>query len=395
MYLSKKFIAFLFISFVNLSFISCVIEIPLQSVEIEGIFKYKNITRIEPARPRKKKGNLRFYQTGYDEIDLNLVFLAPIKLGSTSQTFKLLLDTGSSLLWVAKPGVQGTNEITRFYDPSKSTTAEATGKTYEIRYGSGFCQGYFYNDNGEYLPNKKFNIFFGVADHADYKVADSDGIVGLSRNYEDQRLSFIHMMKQYGNIDSLAFSVKFNGDVLQSNLTGSMFLGIHDDFKKSETVSTPLNTHYNNFFWSSTLDSFGFKNEYTQTVSNQQTDVIFDTGTNAIVLPIKYLVDLHSKLTTYGCFSIQNKNNYQIGCQPNGPVPDITFKFNGNTLVLPKVNAFYYDSKYRYIVSSVIFDNSGLYIIGSPFFFVFHTLFDSDEKSLKFYPTKGSIIKNN
>ena len=395
MNLSKGFILFLFISLINLAFISCVIEIPLESVEVEGIFKYKNITRVPAAKPSKKKGNLRFIETGYSEICQNMIFLAPIKIGSNSQVFKLLLDTGSSVLWVAKPGVAGTNAITRFYDPSKSTTSKASGQNFEIKYGSGYCHGYYYDDNAEYLANKKFNIIFGLSDHADYNVHDSDGIVGLSRNYQDARLSFIQMMKQYGNTDSLAFSVKFDSIKFAPNVVGSMFIGIHDDFKKSETVSTPLNTFYNNYFWSSSLDSFGLKNQNTHSKSNVQTNVIFDTGTNAILLPIRYLVDLQSTLRNYGCFVMQNGNNYQIACQPNGPVPDMTFKFNGNTLVIPKNYAYYYDSKYHYVISLVTFVNSKVYIMGSPFFFVFHTLCDPDGGKLKFYPIKGSIIRGN
>ena len=36
-------------------------------------------------------------------------------------------------------------------------------------------------------------------------------------------------------------------------------------------------------------------------------------------------------------------------------------------------------------------ESKSIYIIGSVFFFVFHTLFDEEGKVLKFYPLKGSI----
>ena len=203
------------------------------------------------------------------------------------------------------------------------------------------------------------------------------------------------MMKEFGNTDSLAFSVKFESMYLQPDIAGYMFIGIHDDFDKNETVSTPLNTYYNNYFWSSRLDSFGLKNEYTQSKSNAQINVIFDTGTNSIILPLRYLIDIQGTLKNYACFVVQNGNSNQIACDPKGPVPDFTFKFNGNTLVIPKYSAFYLDSRSHYAISHVIFADSKIYTMGSYFFFAFHTLFDPVGGRLKFYPTKGKIIKGN
>ena len=69
------------------------------------------------------------------------------------------------------------------------------------------------------------------------------------------------------------------------------------------------------------------------------------------------------------------------------------FKINGNTLIIPYQQAFYKSSSYTGLVfSQVVFDDSQqIYIFGSLFFFLFHTLFDEEEKVLKFYPLKGTI----
>ena len=39
----------------------------------------------------------------------------------------------------------------------------------------------------------------------------------------------------------------------------------------------------------------------------------------------------------------------------------------------------------------IIFSDSSISIMGSIFFFLFHTLFDEENKELKFYPLKGEV----
>ena len=53
---------------------------------------------------------------------MKIVFQSQVKIGSRSQIFKLLIDTGSYAVWVGKIGCYGQNNITNFYEPDKSIT---------------------------------------------------------------------------------------------------------------------------------------------------------------------------------------------------------------------------------------------------------------------------------
>ena len=172
----------LYIFLINLSLTLCIIEIPLQSMKVKGIPKYQNLTIILPGSPLIEKNGIFYYEEGNSEINSELIFFASIKIGSNSQPFNLLLDTGSNVLWVTHSncGKKCSSTITRYYNPDSSTTKEGPLADFSNQYGTGTVNGKLYNDNIEYLSNKKFNMFFGVASNADFKVENCDGIIGLT-----------------------------------------------------------------------------------------------------------------------------------------------------------------------------------------------------------------------
>src|ERR1051326_3521104 len=93
----------------------------------------------------------------------NLDF-SDIALGTPSQTFKVVLDTGSSNLWV--PSTE-CNSIACYlhtrYDHSVSSTYKKNGTSFEIRYGSGSLSGFVSQDTFQIGDLKVKNQDFAEA----------------------------------------------------------------------------------------------------------------------------------------------------------------------------------------------------------------------------------------
>ena len=180
MNLSTKFLSiYLYIFLISASFISSIIEIPLYPIKVKGIPKYENISISEPYDPNNDNNGISFIEEGNTFMNANKLFLAKIKIGSQGQEFNLILDTGSSILWVGRNTCGGEHTLIHKFNPSTSSTARNTGQYFDMKYGSGACNGLYYNDYIEYIPKRRFNMYFGVADTANFKVENCDGIIGL------------------------------------------------------------------------------------------------------------------------------------------------------------------------------------------------------------------------
>ena len=371
---------------------NCFIEIPIKPIKIKDIQKNK----IKNKASLKYSGIKNLNKTLYiieEQTILNsdLMFLASIKLGSNNQTFKLLLDTGSYISWVAKNGSNDYYKINNHYYPSKSNTSYKTDTHFVQTFSSGNCSGYFYTDNLKFL-NKIIKIKIGVADNTHFYSNSADGIIGLSHYYEDESYSFIHILKQNNIIDSKSFSFKYKEDILDG-LSGKLILGKHTDFSNKEAVTCPLINLSGNSkkFWACEISSFGMEYNNQKKDLIKSHNIIFDTGSDKIILPESYYKNLHFD---HDCgLSINRDNSFKLYCSYDKRV-DFRIKINGNIFILKKDLFFYkyeYDNSITYY-SKIIFHEDTC-VMGIPFFLAFHTLFDKEKEKLHFYPENKNYIE--
>ena len=348
-----------------------------------------------------KNDHSKIYKTLYSYLSTldNNLLLYKIRIGSDEQEFNVILDTGSSILWISGEESEDKEvQLIHRYNPKTSLTSKKTNFDYKIRYGSGYSSGYYYYDQIKLFNNtNNFNIYmnFGVANKTKFNVFGADGIMGLGREALLNN-SPIFCLKNYSFIDKVGFSIKYNSKLKNAIL---YFGDEHEDFKNSTVGFCPLlfNTFKEKNFWSCKLFSFGILfNEFNSSIK-LNLSVIFDTGTNAIVLP-KYISSfINKRLKKIDCsiYDISLEVS-SIVCYNKSTLPDMVFEIGDYYLTLSKNTLFkeqvLQEGKTVYYLNVYLEDGIENGIIGLPFFYEFHTRFDLDKKEMKFYHSNNKKI---
>ena len=359
-------------------------------------FKSRNFFEFSSKRSRTKSCNpLMSYLS---KLEGNL-FSYEIKIGSNEQIFKVILDTGSSILWVSgTENEEKNNTFSHHYNPKSSKTSRKTNFGYKIRYGSGYSLGYYYNDQIKLFNDTNITLYFdfGVANKTKFDVNGADGVIGLGRNSNDFNSSILYRLKNNDYIEKTGFSIKYNSTLKNAIL---YFGDEHEDFNKGFVGSCPLasNTENEKKFWSCELNRFGIKYENINVSVNLNLNVVFDTGTNVISLPKYILPFLSNQIKALNCsilnISLQMSN---IVCYNKDTFPDIILEIGNYSLTISKKYLYSkYKSNNAIIYFSNIFFQEGIEmgIIGLPFFYEFHTRFDLDKNVIKFFHQDKNFIQ--
>lgn len=168
----------------------------------------------------------------------SISYLVELDLGSPAQTVKVVVDTGSSELWV-NPDCSNAASIPQqmecidngSYNPSDSKSANVTRLGAELRYGLGDAEIRYVRDQIA-LPDsdvKLEDVMFGVATDSSYM---SHGILGLSfgKDINMQYNSFVDELVEQGLIDTHTVSIALGAKEEKENSGLITFGGV--DTKK-------------------------------------------------------------------------------------------------------------------------------------------------------------------
>ena len=316
----------------------------------------------------------------------NSLFVAPIKIGG--QDFNVILDTGSVNLWVPKIGSKDQAIIAHHYDPSKSSSSSSTSETFEIQYGTGSTKGNYYSDYINFITNSAYNVLFGAATETVFDVEGADGIMGLAKNYSQYMYSAIWTMNAKGYIPEKSFSFKY----LENNNVEMYIGGEHDDFSDTKHTATCQLLHksvYDNLLWTCKLYNFGFlNNDFTRnTTVSCGYNFLFDTGSNVMRLPKETLNSILKQPYYFGCEKSSEGSIDYLIC-PKDNLPNIYIEVGDHYFIINSYEVFdKIKGNENYRKLRVQFMDVQVSLIGQPFFMIFHTKFDYENKVLKFHTT--------
>jgi len=263
---------------------------------------------------------------------LNAQYYAEISLGTPPQEFKVVLDTGSSNLWVPSSKC---SSIACFlhakYDGTSSSSYKENGTTFEIRYGSGSLSGFVSSETLDFAGMEIKNQLFAEATEEPglaFAFGRFDGILGLGYD----TISVNHITPPFYElinqklIDDKVFAF-YLGDTNKDENDGgeAVFGGYDEDHYTGKITWLPVRRRG---YWEIGLDSFSFGKE---TLELENTGAAIDTGTSLIALPSDIAELLNKEIGAKKSWN----GAYTVDCDKVASLPDITFTFSGYNFSLP------------------------------------------------------------
>ncbi|KAJ3789132.1 aspartic peptidase domain-containing protein [Lentinula aff. detonsa] len=254
---------------------------------------------------------------------MNAQYFAPITIGTPPQEFKVILDTGSSNLWV--PSSKCTS-IACFlhakYEASQSSTYKENGTTFSIQYGSGSMEGYVSVDTlsiGDItIPNQLFAEATKEPGLA-FAFGKFDGILGLA--YDTIAVNHItppfYSMVNQNLVNDPVFSFRLGSS--ESDGGEVLFGGVDDSAYTGKLTYVPLRRKA---YWEVELEKISFGDE---DVDLENTGAAIDTGTSLIALPTEMADMMNAQIGATKSWNGQ----YTVDCDKVPSLPDLTFYFGG------------------------------------------------------------------
>jgi hypothetical protein len=316
----------------------------------------------------------------------NAQYYGAINLGTPSQKFQVIFDTGSSDLWVASSNCDSSCGRHSKYSSSQSSTYVKNVTSFLIQYGSGPVAGYESQDalnmGGLVVPNQ---IFAEVTDAsglgAAYKLGKFDGILGLAfpaLSVNQVPTPFQNLIEQ-NLIDSPQFGFYLGNSDSDS---GELILGGYDKDKFTgdlDWVNLSAAT-----YWQINLG--GFTADGTSFVS--QTKAIIDSGTSLLTGPSDIVKQVANKIGAREIIS----GEYMVHCN-YGSLPNFDFTIDGNVYTLTASDYLIPDGEVcllGMIGLDIPAPAGPLWILGDVFMRKYYTVFDWGNKRMGFALAKHS-----
>ncbi|KAI5204653.1 Asp-domain-containing protein [Aureobasidium subglaciale] len=256
---------------------------------------------------------------------LNAQYFSEIAIGNPPQEFKVVLDTGSSNLWIPSSDCGSIAcYLHNKYSHSDSSSYKKNGSEFAIQYGSGAVKGYISQDTVQIGDIKIKNQLFGETTEEPglaFAFGRFDGILGLG--YDTISVNKIpppfYSMIDQGLLDDPVFAFYLSDTNDKEAESEAIFGGINKDHYTGELTKLPLRRKA---YWEVDLDAISFGKE---TAEFDNMGAILDTGTSLIALPSAIAELLNSQIGAKKGYNGQ----YTVECSKRDSLPDLSFTLTG------------------------------------------------------------------
>jgi hypothetical protein len=259
----------------------------------------------------------------------DLSYVAEVSLGTPPQSFVILLDTGSSNLWIPdKTCSASACSNKNQFDSSQSNTYQQNGRSWQIMYGTGSASGFLGTDkfcfgsSGLCVDEQTFGQATYVADF--FARTPIDGICGMafaSISVDHVTPPFINLLPQ---LDNPYFTVWMEHRKGEGVVGGQFTYGAFDTEHcqgSPQWVDLTSATYFQFDLDGASAGSYS---------TNRRMSAISDTGTSLIVGPQSVVQGM---MQAIGARYDSSVGGYRVDC--GASLPDLTFTIGGNDYSIP------------------------------------------------------------
>ncbi len=312
----------------------------------------------------------------------NAQYYGQISLGTPSQTFQVIFDTGSADLWIPSSDCGSSCGTHSRYSSSKSSSYQANGTSFEITYASGPVDGFQSTDSLNFgnlvINQQEFAEVTSAGGLGEaYEFGKFDGILGMAfpvLSVNDVTPPFQNLV-QKNLVDQSIFAFylsKSNDD--QGELTLG---GIDSNHYSGNIIYEPLKSAT---YWMINLQGVIMSGK--NYVDSGGINAIIDSGTSLLTGPSDKVSEIANQL---GAREISN-GEYVLSCDYHR-LPNIDFEMGQSTYSLSPQD--YLLSNGNICLLGIIgLDISApagpMWILGDVFMRKYYTVFDTEKKQVGF-----------
>ncbi|KAH8919648.1 Asp-domain-containing protein [Atractiella rhizophila] len=260
---------------------------------------------------------------------LNVQYYSTITLGTPPQSFKVVLDTGSSNLWVPSTSC---SSIACFlhakYDASASSTYKPNGTEFKIQYGSGSMEGFISQDTlgiGDLVIKGQDFAEATKEPGLTFAFGKFDGILGLG--YDTISVNHVvppfYQMINQGLLDEPVFAFYMGDTNAGEGENGAggeaIFGGVDKNHYSGDIEYVPVRRKG---YWEVELEAVTFGG---QEMELESTGAAIDTGTSLIGMPTDLAEILNNEIGAKKSWNGQ----YTVDCSVVPTLPQLGFRFGG------------------------------------------------------------------
>ncbi|KAL6945275.1 hypothetical protein ACO0QE_002724 [Hanseniaspora vineae] len=331
--------------------------------------------------------NKRNGDTTFSLTNKKTFFSVLLDIGTPSQSLTVLLDTGSSDLWVIQNCGSSSCPQYGTFQPEKSSSFHNNQTEFYVTYGDGsYGSGSWGYDQVSINGQSIGQLSFGVATQSSARIAVLGvGMTGLETTYSGKKVSDPYeyanlpiALKESGQTYSALFSLFLN-DLTAS--TGSILFGAVDTGKVSGNLYTlPMINIYagsgfdNPVEYEVTLQGLGFSSSFSQTtITTTKFAALLDSGTTLTILPTSLMNLVVDALEASYDSSV---GYYEIDCDSTSD-QNMVFDFGGFHINVP-LSDFVIDSSSGKCYLGFQGASQSFVILGDVFLSNAYAVFDID-----------------